>query len=86
MTLRFDWYPECDHELINTRADIIIDNISKRNIKKSTIAKLKKTTNQILSALYFSYFSLPKGTIRFYNPLTVSAPVSPFIRDAERLL
>ena len=86
MTLRFDWYPECNDELIITRAEIIIDNISKRNIKKSTIAKLKKTTNQILSALYFSYFSLPKGTIRFYNPLTVSAPVSPFIRDAERLL
>ena len=70
MTLRFDWYPECDHELINTRVDIIIDNISKRNIKKSTIAKLKKTTNQILSALYFSYFSLPKRTISVSIPLT----------------
>jgi len=69
MSLRFDWYPECPHELIDTRANIIIDSISKRNIKKGTIAKLKKTTNQILSALYFSYFSFPKGTIPVSIPL-----------------
>ena len=69
MTLRFDWYPECNDELIITRAEIIIDNISKRNIKKSTIAKLKKTTNQILSALYLRWSQRTGQLFKVYSTI-----------------
>jgi hypothetical protein len=68
--LRFDWYPIVDHEVMSNKTSIIVELVSKRRITKGTKEKVESTTIQILSALYLSYFSLPKGSTLVSLPLS----------------
>jgi len=68
--LRFDWYPIVDHEVVSNKTSIIVELITQKSITKGTKEKIKSTTTQILSALYLSYFSLPKGSTLVSLPLS----------------
>ena len=62
MSLRFDWYPNYQHEVIISQSDLIVDRLITKGMAQRTKEDLKRTTQQILSALYSAYTSLPKGT------------------------
>ena len=64
MSLRFDWYPRYQHEVIISRSDLIVDRLITKGMAQKTKGDLKRTTQQILSALYSAYPSLPKGTTK----------------------
>ena len=64
MSLRFDWYPSYQHEVIIYRSDLIVDRLITKGMAQKTKADLKQTTQQILGALYSAYTSLPKGTTK----------------------
>ena len=70
MTLRFDWYPKFYHEVISSKTNFVTDKICQRRTIKGTRQKVEDTTNQVLSALYHSYFSFPKGSSQVSLSLT----------------
>jgi hypothetical protein len=70
VTLRFDWYSKFDHQVINTKAKIILDLLIKDGNWNATKEKTELATKQILSALYWSYFSFPKNTSKVSISLT----------------
>ena len=70
MSLRFDWYPNYQHEVIISKSDLIVDRLMTKGMAQKTKEDLKRTTQQILSALYSAYTSLPKGTTKVSIPLT----------------
>ena len=70
MSLRFDWYPKYQHEVIISKSDLIIDRLITKGMAQRTKEDLKRTTQQILSALYSAYTSLPKDTTSVSISLT----------------
>ena len=88
MSLRFDWYPNYQHEVIISRSDLIVDRLITKGMAQKTKGDLKRTTQQILSALYSAYTFLPKGTTSVINLITIwsllwtpqSRPASPVFK------
>ena len=64
MSLRFDWYPNYQHEVIISQSDLIVDRLITKGMAQKTKEDLKRPPQQILSALYSAYPSLPKGTTK----------------------
>ena len=70
MTLRFDWYPRFDHSVINSKTDLVLDLVASKETHKKTREETERTTKQILSSLYYAYFSFPRGSSEVSLPLT----------------
>ena len=65
MSLRFDWYPSFQHEEVISRSDFVVDKLITKGMAQKTKDDLKRTTQQILSALYGAYTSLPKAPLQY---------------------
>lgn len=80
MDQRFDWFPLIDSELLNELLLIVTTSINnQRNARGQSKEQLlvvrqqeELITKQLLSALYQSYFVIPKGTSQVSLPLTSS--------------
>ena len=70
MSLRFEWYDIIDHEVITSKTKLVVDKICQRRTIKGTKQKVQLTTKKLLSALYHSYFSFPKGSNQVSISLT----------------
>ena len=70
MTLRFDWCPRFDHSVINSKTDLVLDLVTSKGTHRKTKEETERTTKQILSGLYYAYFSFPKGSSEVSLPLT----------------
>ena len=80
MDQRFDWFPLIDSELLNELLLIVTTSINnQRNARGQSKEQLlvvrqqeELITKQLLSALYQSYFVIPKGTSQVSLPLSSS--------------
>ena len=70
MSLKFDWYPKIEHKVITTKTNMVVDLVCNKRTIKGTEQKVEVTTKQLLSALYHSYFSFPKGSSQVSISLT----------------
>lgn len=70
MSLRFDWYDIVEHEVITSKINLVVDKVCQKRTNKGTKQKVDLTTKQLLSALYHSYFSFPKGSSQVSISLT----------------
>ena len=46
MSLRFDWYPNYQHEVIISKSDLIVDRLITKGMAQKTKADLKRTTQR----------------------------------------
>jgi len=76
MDFRFDWYSELETDVLDPLVDKISDLInqdrSTRGQTKESLERIKideqRTAKQFLTALYSSYFVIPKGTCQGLSP------------------
>lgn len=80
MDLRFDWYSELETDVLDPLVDQIVNLIdehrSTRGQTKESLERIRadeqRTAKQLLTALYGSYFVIPKGTVSVSVPRTAS--------------
>ena len=68
MSLRFDWYPNYQHEVIISKSDLIVDRLTTKGMAQKTKEDLKRQTSphvplSINKNNQISYYGVPHATI-----------------------